>query len=158
MLLKNLSFRAKDIITKDWVCGIPLKDGDVPDRWYIMFQYTDGLDKIQVVPESICMYSGHKDRKKNPIYVGDILKIKNSQGVEYLCICWYGDSKRELLGYDGIHRECQITGIYYQVGKKKHTFPVVENYAGVNDTKIMEIVGNVIDNPDLEKKALKQTI
>lgn len=136
-----------------WVYGMPMK---LRGSWYMIYTSEKGFEQVRIKEATICVASTHFDMHQHRIFTGDVFKIKNSRGNEYLCICRFGNSDRKIVGFDRKQRSCQITGIYYEVGQGRHTFPIIVNHEGKNDTEIMELVGNIYDTPELEKEVTTQ--
>lgn len=148
--MRKIQFRAQCDTTDEWIYGFPLKDADIKNRWYIVFNYASMLDKIIVKPETIGEYSGMKDKKKEPIFEGDILDCINADGKQIRVVCKFGEAKRKLMSALGIVNECSIFGFYLDY-KGLATYPIVNNYKGLHDLEILNIVGNIFDNPELLK-------
>lgn len=139
--------KAVNVFSDDWISGYPLPDADIKNRWYLMFSYADGFDKFEVRPETICQYSGWKDKDGEKIFRGDKLKLINAEGKEIIVICEFGKIERNLVTLMGDITTCEISGFYFSRDGEENskTFPIVKNYKGVHDTSIMKIIGNIYD-------------
>lgn len=93
-------------------------------------------------------FTGLYDKNKNPIYEGDVLQIKTQSGrIENFIVEW------------GIHRrhmasgwEVDIPSFAFVSAEKFPTFPIVNNYMNGHDLDIIEIIGNIHQNPELISK------
>lgn len=89
-------------------------------------------------------FIGMQDKNKVNIYDGDIGEIKTMQGrIERFVVEW------------GIHRRdmksgwtVDIPGFCFRV-EGFPTFPIVNNYLNGHDLDIIEIIGNIWQNPEL---------
>lgn len=97
--------------------------------------------KKHIIP---LQYTGLKDRSGTEIYEGDILEFINEDSERTIAICKFGN--RRLVTDRGITIDIQC--FYFEV-KGWKTNPVVSNYKGVHDLEIMEVRGNIYENPEL---------
>jgi len=92
--MRQILFKARRVDGKGWVEGVPTYHfdidyhsqgyDDVPPRLHHMI--TDDFSCIEVIPETVCQYTGLNDKNGKRIFEGDIIifgdkKIK--QVVEY---------------------------------------------------------------------------
>lgn len=121
-----------------WHYGVPIC-GDNPTVVHLITKEYE----IVCDAETVGQFSGFQDKHGAEIYAGDIIGLKNGSGRDVLAICKFGSSIRALNGVD-----VEIIGFYFQVGDF-HSFPIVNNYAGVHDTEIFEVIGNIYQTPEL---------
>lgn len=95
---------------------------------------------IDVIPESVGMYSRFNDKNGTEIFHGDKVRVTRDDGVEIIATCMFGSAIREING-----NEVEIIGFYFQVDGGKKTFPIVNNYVGKHDTQLFEVIGNIHD-------------
>lgn len=103
--------------------------------------------KIEGQPIKIMEYIGLKDKNGEEIYEADILQIetKDRQIIEILCE--YGIARRVMAsGW-----EVDIPSFYFERSDGLKSFPIVYNWQRKHDLEIMEIIGNVHENPELLK-------
>lgn len=150
--MRQITFRGKRVDNGEWVNGDLIHgQGLTYGRLYILPQtkfYCNDLDGWQVIPETVCQYTGLKDKNDKEIYEGDILKIITESGRVELFICEYN-----------IHRRCmasgwevQIPGFSFVNSEGFPTFPIIKNFLNGNDLDIIEVVENIHDNPELINK------
>lgn len=137
--MREILFRAKRMDNGGWVEG-----------YYFCMTHTDGrhvhhfiiplgadlskgtgIEKIQVEidPETLCRYTGLKDKNGKRIWENDIVRIENSMdegigNIEFNCGMWYVDGEPSNSLYD-----------------------IVE----YDDIAEIEVIGNIFDDPELSK-------
>ena len=96
--------------------------------------------------DMVCMqYIGVNDKTGREIYEGDILQLVDDAGNEIIVTCKWGIHERIMdSGY-----KVQIPSFAFVTSSGKPTFPILHNYAGKSDLDIMEVIGNIYQNPDL---------
>jgi uncharacterized phage protein (TIGR01671 family) len=88
-------------------------------------------------------YVGLQDKNKKDIYEGDIGEIRTKGGrIERFRVEW-GIHRREMASGWTV----DIPGYCFKIGGFP-SFPIVENYLNGHDLDIIEIVGNIYQNPD----------
>ncbi len=92
-------------------------------------------------------FSGYKDKNKTDIYEGDIIELINEANEKIRVVCEFGKVTREIMGFK--LNECYITGFYFRIPNGKATFPIVNNYLGISDLELFEVIGNIRENANL---------
>lgn len=146
--MREILFKAKRIDNGEWVEGFYVRQEETsycfkedyerhPEntKHYIAFDMmTDWglLNKhliAEIDPETLCQYTGMKDKNSNRIWENDIVRIENSMD-------------------DGIGNIEFYGGMWYVDGEPSNTLYDIIEY---DDIVEMEVVGNVFDNPELMK-------
>lgn len=122
-MLERHLFKAKRMDNGEWIKG-----GLCETPWGRSFIITNELgevpDTIKVNPDTICQCTGLKDHDGNLIYENDLVASED----ETCVIKWDEESARYLMVLidDGLEGACNSFW-----------------------TKIVKVVGNVVDNPEL---------
>lgn len=92
--------------------------------------------------------SNWKDRTNTEIYEGDICQLLNDLGQTITFVCKFGF----MLRHSVLDCIVETNGFYFNsfMGDKP-THPIIHNYLGIHDTKIMVIIGNMYEHPHLKK-------
>ena len=126
--MREILFRAKKIVcgkrTNEWGYGVPLMSNPNSELAYIkqLNSY-----KYQVDPETICQYTGLKDKNGTKIFEGDIVNMLNITDYP-MQIKW---SKK------------WARFIFYNLVDKTEMNLFTEQ---------CEVIGNIYDNPELIKE------
>ena len=147
--MREILFRAKRADNGEWVEGYyiyhikrticPIGDSVKPeDEQHVIMQ--DGFSDwnmprntvvFDIDPETVCQYTGLKDKKGNRIWENDIVRIKNSMDEGIGNIEFYG-------------------GMWYVDGEPSNSLYDIVEY----DEADVEVIGNIFDNPELLKGGL----
>ena len=127
--MREILFRAKRIDNGEWV------EGDLSylihnkEKMYVFpADGLDSADRYEVNPETICQYTGLKDKNGKRIWENDIVRIENSMdegigNIEFYGGMWYVDEEPSNSLYDIVE---------YDDGE-------------------LEVIGNIFDTPELLK-------
>ena len=127
--MREILFRAKRIDNGEWVDGYPVK---YPSGKVVIFKECgeppDILLRCEINPETLCQYTGLKDKNGNRIWENDIVRIKNSMDEGIGNIEFYG-------------------GMWYVDGEPSNSLHDIVEY----DDGELEVIGNIFDTPELLK-------
>lgn len=137
--MREIIFRGKSKDDGEWICGGAVHQtdhyGDEVDRWYII----DGTETndydigepIRVMPETIGQYTGLTDKNGEKIFEGDIVQYSGEKHIVVF-------ETRGKTGYFGIKIDhLETWGFCLSV-----------------PAKLMEVIGNIHDNPELAEGLL----
>lgn len=137
--MREIIFRGKSEYDGEWIHGGALHQtdnyGDEVDRWFII-DGTDTYDNdigepIRVIPETIGQYTGLTDKNGVKIFEGDIVQYSGEKHIVVF-------ETRGKTGYFGIKIDrLETWGFCLSV-----------------PTGLMEVIGNIHDNPELTKRLL----
>ena len=99
--------------------------------------------QIYVLPETVGLFTGLKDKKDKEIYEGDIMYSEFSDG----------SGGYSLIGWNEREASFGMMDAYsYQSKQEGYDFPEFKNYvliAHLQKALICEVVGNIYDKPEL---------
>ena len=124
--MREILFRGKRIFDGKWVNGFAYKQYSAAkvEEWYIRAFETDYL----VIPETVCQFTGLYDKNGRKIFEGDIVK-------------WTGSLYKVVF-------EQRFGTAYFGIKISDYETWYFCNSCAAN---LMEIAGNVYDNPELLK-------
>lgn len=126
----------RDLIIGGWELETKYQESSLPQKDYVMFAHDD----------TIWMQStGLRDRLGKDIYEGDILCVIDEDGKLSYSVCEYGIHRREMASGWTV----DIPGFSFVKKDGFKSFPIVKNYAGGHDLEILEVAGNIYQNPEL---------
>ena len=143
--MREILFRGKRIDNGEWVYGYVFDDGMADNKQVFVGgltvsdakrntcdRYEVGLDFEEVDPTTIGQYTGLADKNGAKIFEGDVVLVN-----------WFGDNGKFVVGYEG--------GSFfpYQIGCKFNFNSLWDVWSQDYDGTIMEVIGNIHDNPDL---------
>ena len=137
--MREILFRAKRIDNGEWIYGSYVRQTDNygdPVDWHYIIEGTNTLDydidePIRVDPSTLCQFTGLTDKNGNRIWENDIINKVDTNAL-------------------GWHRERICT-----VSWNKHGYwQIMTEYGdgywiGEFEEEQLEVLGNVIDNPEL---------
>ena len=133
--MREIKFKAKTC-NGEWVEGLLAHTNDM---WYISNKAGRPF-AYEVRPETICQYTGLKDKNGNKIWENDIVKKVDTNGL-------------------GWHRERNCKVSFDKEGYWLLTTEYGDGYwIGEVDIEQLEVIGNIFDNPELldaDKQASK---
>lgn len=120
---REIKFRGKRIDNKKWVYGF------LADEDYINDIDSIDLSSIEVDIDTVGQFTGLFDKNGKEIYEGDIIK-----GFDIIIEVWYSEDRACFIAEMKEPQNCMV------------------DILGGYDTGRMEIIGNIYDNPDLNKE------
>lgn len=130
--MREILFRGKRIDNGEWVEGFyvglrPNLQSMKPESCHRIY----GLNTMyyEIDPETICQYTGLKDKNGNRIWENDIVRIENSMDEGIGNIEFYG-------------------GMWYVDGEPSNSLYDIVEY----DDGELEVIGNIFDTPELLKE------
>lgn len=124
---REIKFRGKRVNGGEWVYGMTISNGTIKRKINNIFFEVAENKWVGVLPETLGQYTGLKDKNGKEIYEGDIISIGGG-GLKAVVI-WFKGAFR-------FRAELNSKAIYFE--------DIVRDYD-------VQVVGNVIDNPELIK-------
>ena len=138
--MREILFRAKRIDNGGWVEGyfaIGKWYLDEKERYAILpidlcfYPHCEINEWIEIDPETVCQYTGLKDKNGKRIWENDIVRIENSMD-------------------EGIGNIEFYDGMWYVDGEPSNSLYDIVEY----DDGELEVIGNIFDTPELLKGGL----
>ena len=119
---------------------------DVPN--YMSINQGGGVNSFNGIKDDIVMqFTGLLDKNRKEIYVGDILQVQTQNGrIENYTVVW-GIHRREMKSGWTV----DIPSFSFVNSDSFPAFPIVNNYLNGHDLEIIEVIGNIYENPELLK-------
>ena len=109
----------------------------------------NGIIDCPVGWDIACQFTGLLDKQGKEIYEGDILTILAEDSKINKLVVKYGIARREMKSGWIVDIPC----FYFDLmGANFKAFPIVKNYKGKHDLTMLEIIGNIWENPELLNK------
>lgn len=137
--MREIKFRGQRTLTKQWVYGnlmIKREESPIPETTELYTQHyivpISGLDyyEYEVDPSTIGQYTGLKDINGKEIYEGDIV----------MCV---------VFGYE--RHEFPVEIVYLNGRFVGHNSDELTEDIDIDDLVLIEVIGNIHDNPELLK-------
>ena len=109
-----------------------------------------GYQYAEVDPETVFQYTGLTDKNGRKIFEGDIVKLVLPDGeIRYFKVSIKSVVRKVLChpDFDDEFSKVEITGVVFEWNGYE-LFPCIDTY-GVPDYRMMEVIGNIFDNPEL---------
>lgn len=151
--MRDILFRAKRSDNGEWIEGLPLYSNITSAKGTIdrLLVLKGGYyDIVLTDTESICQYTGLTDKNGRKIFEKDIARLILPNGeIRYFKI-FIKSVVRKVLShpdFDDKFSKVEITGVVFE-WQGYELFPCVDTYGyDIPDYKMMEVVGNIFDNP-----------
>lgn len=134
--MREILFRAKRIDNGEWVEGNLITNERNEHKKYIgyIFDERNGMiedfDIVEVIPNTICQYTGLKDKNEEKVFIGDIIRCTKGCPHE---VIWMKEYAGTFIG--------GMPAVYLSGLDKGYAWTGEE-----------EIVGNIFDNPERLKE------
>ena len=114
MEIENIKFKAKRLGDGEWVEGNLLRSAvGIKKKAYIVDNFNNA---VSVIPSTVCMFTGLKDKNEIPIYEGDVIIYKDNNVERRGIIDWSNKQLCFLFGCE--HLSDYISGYMTVVGNK----------------------------------------
>lgn len=124
---------------------------NVIDKKMVNVQWNASFDEdgsINISPFVILMqFIGLQDKNKKDIYEGDIGEVINVDGIKTRFEIKWGIHRRDMTSGWTV----DIPSFCFEI-EDFPTYPIVNNYKGIHDLDMVEIIGNIYENPELLMK------
>lgn len=165
--MREILFRGKRKDNGEWICGDLLQD--VESGICAIVSYVNLGGNIHdlsescifaVIPETVGQYTGLTDKNGTKIFEGDIVKILDFQtGIIINECATFGVGISPFIDWDYLDSKIHtITGCdnnphFCQNDNFCSLWEIMWNYNQEgNDCSVVEVIGNIYDNPELLKK------
>ena len=140
--------KAKRTDNREWVVGGLVRYGFTgKEKYYIVPDYASDLYAIEIDPNTICQCTGLRDKNDNLIWENDI--IYKSFYTDY-------DAYANSEAYTG-RIQYEDGGWSVEITKPDGNVcvsPIIEMIAYSKDIEYCEVIGNIFDNPELNKREI----
>lgn len=128
---------SKEMVFGDLIHGVGSKYENIyilPNKTNLAYvKHCDPLDGVKIIPETLGQYTGIKDKTGKEIYEGHIVKDS-----EQTYIVRFGEQ---------IEVDIEFIGFYFEHITCKEFNGAFSSF----DSKVLEIIGNIYENPELIK-------
>lgn len=139
--MREIKFRAWDKERGVMICLNPASSSFLLMTW-------DGLvyRKGRLKDFHLMQYTGLHDKAGKEIYEGDLVEIlAEDENINRFTVK-YGIARRQMdTGW-----VCDIPSFYFEhISNGFKAYPIAFNYKGMHDLQMMEVIGNIYENPEL---------
>lgn len=155
--MREILFRGKRVDNGEWAEGYLWIGNDflciTPHN--VGISYDEKAKRViafahEVDRKTVCQYTGLTDKNGRKIFEGDIVKLILPDGeIRHFKVSIKNVVRKVLChpDFDDEVSRVEITGIVFEWNGYE-LFPCIDTY-GVPDYKMMEVIGNIFDNPEL---------
>lgn len=143
---REIKFRGFNEVRNQWMFGYLFK---YPNGRTIIYESDSSC--CGVLPSTVGQFTGLKDGTGKEIYEGDILRLTIPDGtIRHFVVEWASEDRilRPLYDFVPDGNPIRISGWCFNWNGYR-LYPTVID--GVPDNEVMEVVGNIHDNPELLK-------
>lgn len=149
--MREILFRAKRVDNGEWVDGYPVK---YPSGKVVIFKECgeppDILLRCEINPETLCQYTGLKDKNGNRICENDIVSCEHEKYPDDNPLEVYPLSPDPIKYKRNYAVEFINTGSSYGYRLRNRSIHFMITGNVIYNHKI-EVIGNIFDNPELLK-------
>lgn len=154
---REIKFRGKSVDNGEWVYGDLMHNAHRNERASILYvprviDFPGQICNVPIIKDTICQFTGLHDSDGKDIYEGDILRFQVPDGtIRHFVIEWADEDRilRPLSDFVPDGNPIRISGWCFNWNGYR-LYPTVID--GVPDNEVMEVVGNIHDNPELLKQ------
>ena len=158
--MEKYMFKGKRIDNGEWIYGdcLHFNNGCIIIVPHINILAIN-IEELEVTPETVCQYTGIKDKNDVKIYRGDIIQAYNGFNM-IIGIVKFGEYEQD--GSSGEYNSITCTGVYVERIKTIPTKeeieynlldllyePSYEKTDSLQSYEYIEVIGNVYDNSEL---------
>lgn len=152
--------KAKRISDGEWVVGYIIRYGHTgKEKYYIVPSYASDLYCFLIDKNTICRYTGSKDKNGKLIWENDIAELFGHRGVIKYACGGFGIGYRKNIDWEELQANImRVTGcenILYACENDNY-ISLWEIYWNFNDeddsVNTVEVIGNIFDNPELLRR------
>lgn len=145
--MREILFRGKRKVNDEWVQGFLFvsRKGECKIKWYDP-EYGSAKTS-EVYPDTVGQYTGLTDKNGKKIFEGDVIKSDNGKQSAVSVVC-YGEFSPRMF-YDLLENfvmprpKEKLVGLFLKSTKND------EEMFLSNCSKLIEVIGNIHDNPEL---------
>ena len=136
--MREILFKAKRIDNSEWVEGYPVRYGFTgKEKWYIIPSYASDLYAFEVIPDTICQYTGLTDKNGERIWENDVVCTPYVDPI-------FGDMVNDEILDDYTWKVVFVDGGFCVENEDK-----IINLRSFTNGNHIKAIGNIFDNKDL---------
>jgi uncharacterized phage protein (TIGR01671 family) len=133
--MREILFKAQRLDNKEWVYGYFYK-GFIKGKFYII-EIKSGGDEIEIIPETVCQFTGVLDKSGDKIFEGDLLRFPAQDEWDKKNFTFY-EVYYHTVGF-------KMNRVYYEGSLCGGSVPELSQ----KTIERMINIGNVFENPEL---------